>query len=203
MIERMSTSPIWHRVPARRGVAARLEQGQIVKLVNTSGQQVVDTWAFNTADMDECLSMEHSRVAIGKLIPVVGDTLVSNRRRPMLQLVADTTPGHHDLLMAACDVHRYQQLGAVGYHDNCADNLRDALQLLGLSTRWVPAPLNLFMNVPWQPDGTLSFEVPTSAAGQYVSLRAEMEVVIAFSACPQDMTPVNAGRSADVHFTIA
>jgi len=190
-------------VPARRGTALRLAAGQTVQLVNTSGKQVVDTWAFNPSDLLEFLSMEHSRVAIGRLIPVVGDVLVSNRRRAMLQLVADTTPGHHDMLMAACDRYRYEQLGASGYHDNCADNLRSALQALGLTTAVVPAPLNLFMNVPWQADGGLSFVAPTSSAGQYVSLCAAMDLIVVFSACPQDMTPVNAGQSADVHFTIS
>ena len=198
----MDTSASLQCVPARRGVAFRVGAGETVQLINTSGTQVVDTWAFNPADMLEFLSMEHSRVAIGKLIPVVGDSLVSNQRRRMLSVVADTTPGIHDMLMAACDRHRYEQLGAVGYHDNCADNLRSALEALGLSSAVTPSPLNLFMNVPWQANGQLRFEPPASAAGQYISLRAERDLVMAFSACPQDMTPVNAGLSADVHFRV-
>ena len=198
----MSIPSPWQCVPARRGAAVRLAAGQTVQLVNTSGKQVVDTWAFNPADMLEFLSMEHSRVALQKLVPAVGDVLVSNQRRPMLCVVADTTPGRHDTLMAACDRHRYEQLGAVGYHDNCADNLRSAVAQLGLGTVVIPAPLNLFMNVPWQADGALAFVAPTSAAGEYVALRAEMNLIVAFSACPQDMTPVNAGRSADVHFQV-
>lgn len=191
------------RVPARQGVATRLERAQIITIINTPGKQVVDTWAFNTQDTDEHLSMEHSRVALRKLVPAVGDTLVSNRRRPMLSLVEDTTPGAHDTLMAACDARRYELLGAIGYHDNCADNLRTALQAIGLSSRTTPSPLNLFMNVPWQADGRLTFERATSEAGQHVSLRAEMDLIIVMSACPQDMTPVNDMKSADVHFTIS
>jgi uncharacterized protein YcgI (DUF1989 family) len=193
----------WLRVPARQGVAANVKGGQIIKIVNTTGKQVVDTWAFNTYDLDERLSMEHSRVALHKLVPAVGDTLVTNCRRPMLSLVEDTTAGHHDMLMAACDVYRYEQLGAVGYHDNCADNLRRALRAMSLSSATIPSPLNLFMNVPWTIDGGLTFERPTSEAGQYVSFRAEMDLVIVFSACPQDMIPVNDMRSADVHVAIS
>jgi uncharacterized protein YcgI (DUF1989 family) len=199
----MSNPSRWQCVPARRGAAVRLAAGQTVQLVNTHGKQVVDTWAFNPSDLFEFLSMEHSRVAIARLMPTVGDVLVSNQRRPMLRVLADTTPGHHDMLMAACDRHRYEQLGAVGYHDNCADNLRSALAALELTTAVIPAPLNLFMNVPWQPDGGLAFVAPTSSAGEYVSLRAEMDLIVAFSACPQDMTPVNAGQSADVHFQVS
>ena len=190
------------RVPARRGAAAKGDAGQTIKVVNTSGKQVVDTWAFNAYDLDERLSMEHSRVSLCKLVPAVGDTLVTNYRRPMLCFVDDTTPGHHDMLMAACDLRRYELLGAVGYHDNCSDNLRDALRAMGLSSTTTPSPLNLFMNVPWTFDGSLTFERPTSEAGQYVSLRAEMDLIIVFSTCPQDMTPINDMKSTDVHVTI-
>jgi uncharacterized protein YcgI (DUF1989 family) len=59
------------------------------------------------------------------------------------------------------------------------------------------------MNVPWSIDGGLTFERPTSEAGQYVTLRAEMDLVIVFSACPQDMTPVNDMKSTDVHVAIS
>ena len=194
--------PDLQRVPARKGVALQLRLSQTLKIINTSGHQVVDTWAFKADDLEEHLSMEHSRVSLPKLVPAVGDTLVSNRRRPMLSFVEDTTSGAHDMLMAACDARRYELLGAVGYHDNCADNLRHALRALGLSGRSTPSPLNLFMNVPWQPDGSLAFEKPTSKPGQYVSLRAAMDLTVVLSACPQDMTPINNRLSADVHFVI-
>jgi uncharacterized protein len=195
--------PDLQRLPARQGVAAKAERGQIIRIINTSGKQVVDTWAFSMRDVNEHLSMEHSRVALRKLVPAVGDALVSSGRRPMLTLVEDTTAGAHDTLMAACDARRYELLGAIGYHANCADNLRNALQAIGLSSTTTPGPLNLFMNVPWRPDGGLTFERPTSEAGQYVSLRAEMDLIIVFSACPQDMIPVNDMKSADVHFSIS
>jgi uncharacterized protein YcgI (DUF1989 family) len=198
-----SHQPDLQRLPARHGVAAKAGRGQIIRIINSSGKQVVDTWAFNLHDVNEHLSMEHSRVALGKLVPAVGDTLVSNGRRPMLALVEDSTPGAHDTLMAACDARRYELLGAQGYHDNCTDNLRNALRAIGLSSGTTPCPLNLFMNVPWQPDGALTFERPTSEAGQHVSLRAEMDLIIVLSACPQDMIPVNDMQSADVHFSIS
>jgi uncharacterized protein YcgI (DUF1989 family) len=194
--------PKLERIPARRGLAAHVKQGQVVKVINTSGKQVVDTWALNADDLDEWLSMEHSRVALMKLLPAVGDTLVTNHRRPVLSFVEDTTAGIHDMLMAACDVYRYELLGAIGYHDNCTDNLRNALQAIGLRSKTTPSPLNLFMNVPWADDGNLAYVRPVSEAGQYVSLRAEMDLIVVFSACPQDMIPVNDMRSTDAHFTI-
>ena len=95
-------------IPARKGKAVRVRKGQRVKVVNTTGQQVVDTWAFSADDLAEFMSMEHSRVAIGQIIPAVGDTLVTNRRRPILTLIEDTSGGIHDTLFAACDRWRYE-----------------------------------------------------------------------------------------------
>src|SRR5438270_11324645 len=119
-------------IPARRGKALHLRCGQKARVVNTKGQQVVDTWAFNAADLGEFMSMEHSRVAIGRIIPAIGDTLVTNKRRPILTMVEDTSGGIHDTLFAACDRWRYEQLGCAQYHDNCTDNLAAGLSALGL-----------------------------------------------------------------------
>lgn len=190
-------------IPARKGVAERVKAGQIVTVINTHGSQVVDSWAFNPEDPGEFMSMEHSRASMLRLVPRVGDTLTTNRRRAILTFVADTTPGIHDTLIAACDIHRYRQLGAVGHHDNCTQNLAHALKAVGLSAAVTPAPLNLFMNVPVTDGGQLDFKSPVSEAGQYVALRAEMDLVIVFSACPQDMVPVNDMRPTDAHFLIA
>jgi uncharacterized protein YcgI (DUF1989 family) len=106
------------------GLTGRVERGQTITVVNTHGSQVVDTWAFNAEDMSEWMSMEHSRAYYLKLSPEVGDTLVTNLRRPILTLVEDTSGGAHDTLMAACDNPRYALLGVTEYHDNCADNPR-------------------------------------------------------------------------------
>jgi uncharacterized protein len=191
-------------IPARKGKAARLQTGQTVKIVNTTGQQVVDTWAFNAADLREFMSMEHSRVAIARIIPLVGDALVTNKRRSILTLVEDTSGGIHDTLFAACDRWRYQLLGHRGYHDNCTDNLAAGLAELGLASAETPAPLNLFMNIPVVDGNRVEVRPPVSTPGSYVSLRAEMDCVVAFSACPQDMLPVNgiAMRPTHAHFEI-
>jgi uncharacterized protein YcgI (DUF1989 family) len=189
-------------IPARQGVAAAMKAGQTVRIINTHGKQVVDTWAFNAADMAEHLSMEHSRAAMLRLSPRVGDTLCSNRRRAMLTLLEDTTPGVHDTLIAACDEHRYRQLGAAGHHDNCTDNLHRALAAMGMFAPETPSPLNLFMNVPVGSGNEISFQPPVSEAGQYVAFRAELDLVMVFSACPQDLIPVNDMRPTDAQFSI-
>jgi uncharacterized protein YcgI (DUF1989 family) len=191
-------------IPARRGKAAFAAAGQVIRVINTHGEQVVDTWAFNRHDLTEFMSMEHSRATMRRLVPRVGDTLLTNHRRPILTVLEDTSGGIHDTLMAACDRYRYEELGCTEYHDNCTDNLAQGLTELGLRLPETPSPLNLFMNIPWTIDGALSFEPPVSTPGSYITLRAEMDLVIAFSACPQDILPINgkAGKPTEAHFQI-
>ncbi len=191
-------------IPARRGKAAHVQAGQSVKVINTHGTQVVDTWAFNAAELGEFMSMEATRATILKLIPSVGDALYTNNRRAILTVMEDTSPGIHDTLIAACDRHRYTLLGVEGYHDNCTDNLSAAMAELGLKEPETPSPLNMFMNIPWTEDGALSFEETVSRPGDYVVLRAEMDLIIAFSACPQDILPINGrtGTVVECHFEI-
>ena len=183
-------------IPARGGKAAFVEAGQRVWVINTHGQQVVDTWAFRRDELTEFMSMEHSRTFLSRIMARVGDSMVTNHRRPILTLVEDTTvegdsAGIHDTLLAACDRYRYELLGCEGYHDNCTDNLAAALAELGLTPPETPSPWNLFMNIPVASDGTVSFQAPVSRPEDSVTLRAEMDCVVAFSACPQDIVPIN------------
>ena len=191
-------------LPARRGRAQRLTKGQSIKIINTHGQQVVDTWCFSAEDLTEFMSMEHMRPTIGRLWPRQGDGLHTNRRRPFLTLVEDTSPGRHDTAIAACDNYRYGLLGCKEYHDNCTDNLFAAMQGLGLVPPECPSPLNLFMNIPWTPSGKISFDPPTSKPGDAVTLRAELDCVVAMSACPQDILPINGrtGTTTEAHYEI-
>ncbi len=191
-------------VPTRGGKAAHVAKGQSIKIINTHGSQVVDTWAFRTDDLTEFMSMEHTRSALLKLMPATGDALYSNRRNPIMTLVEDTTTGIHDTLLAACNKERYEQLGCTEYHANCTDNLTVAMQELGLKEPETPSPLNVFMNIPWTDAGGLSFEEPETKPGDYIVLRAEMDCVVAMSACPQDMVPINGADCVptEAHFEV-
>ena len=191
-------------IPARRGKAARARAGQHIRIVNTQGTQVVDTWAFSASDPTEWMAMEASRAWFLKLAAAVGDSFVTNRRRPILTLVEDTSGCPHDTLIAPCDRERYGLLGVVGYHDNCRDNLHSGLAELGVVIPATPPSLNVFMNIPWTADGRLDWGEPVSTPGSYALFRAEMDLIVAFSACPQDILPINgrAGRITDAHFAI-
>ncbi|KAK9808143.1 hypothetical protein WJX73_001813 [Symbiochloris irregularis] len=193
-------------IPARKGKAVKVEKGDCIKIINTSGQQVVDTWAFNAKDLKEVMSMEHTRSCVLKNIPVPGDTLVTNKRLPILTLIEDTC-GVHDTLISACDQKRYELLGVTEPHDSCTSNMHACMLELGHT---VPepsiSPLNLWMNVPVSADPhyTLKYDAPKSKAGDYVVLRAEIDCIVAMSACPNDILPVNGtgGVISDCHFEV-
>ena len=100
-------------IPARQGRAVRVARGAAIDVVNTHGTQVVDFWALCSPTRPSTCPW-NTRASPSAAMPRVGDTLVSNARRPMLTVVADTSPGVHDTLMASCDAERYRQLGFEG-----------------------------------------------------------------------------------------
>lgn len=166
----------------------------------------------------EYMSMMHSRATTLHLSPRVGDTLTSNLRAPLLTVVEDTSPGVHDTLIAACDPQRYKELGVEKWeeHGSCSENcvlaLKEINERSGLkgkraigsdvTVNTVPAPLNLFMNIPWTKEGDVSFEAPTTKRGDYVKFRAERDVVVVMSACPQDVLSINGGKPMVAHFVV-
>ena len=121
--------------------------------------------------------------------PTVGDVLYSVQRRPLLTLVADTV-GRHDFLMGACSTTSYRLRYGVEDHPSCQALLGTALAPFGVPGD-VPDTFNAFMNVPVQPDGKLTVEVPLSRAGDYVALRAEMDLILGVAACPADLSACN------------
>ena len=179
------------RVAAGTGRAFEVPKGHLAEIATPDGPQVADTWAFALPSLDEFLSTEHTRSCLDRLAPRVGEAFYSNRRRPILTVVEDTSPGCHDLLMSACDVGRYTLLGHHGYHANCIDNLDAALKEMGLETPELPSPVNVFENVTIGTDGTLHIEPPRVRPGESLTLRAEMELVLVVSACPMDIVLTN------------
>jgi uncharacterized protein YcgI (DUF1989 family) len=178
-------------VPAREGRALRIPAGRSLRVVDLEGQQVGDLFAFVDGDVAEYASAEHTRVGLSRLFPRVGESFLTNRRRPILTLVADDSPGLHDMLCAACDPTRYATLGWSGWHASCEENLRAAMASAGYPETDVPQPVNLFMHVPVASDGSLGFEPARTRPGDSVTLRAELPAIVVLSACPQDLVPIN------------
>jgi uncharacterized protein YcgI (DUF1989 family) len=176
-----------YHVPARTGKGFEAKKSALIRITDLHGKQPVDFWAFNKADVREFLSCEHTKVLIGRLEPRVGDAAYTNRRRPIVTVVEDNSPGQHDMELAACDPVRYQLLGVKDYHANCQDNLHAALKELGVDFDFTPQPWNLFTNFPIAPDRTITLRDPDTKPGDNIVLRAEMDAYFVVSSCPQDI----------------
>lgn len=187
-------------VPAGQGRAVWVGAGDTVQVTDVDGGQVGDVFAFAAADVSEYLSASHTRTSTGRLFPRLGEHFVTNRRRPILTLVGDTSPGVHDMLIAACDPERYRKLGA-GEHASCAVNLRLALADLGLSSAMIPQPVNVFMNIPVHADGELSWLPAVSRPGDAITFAAAMDCVVVVSACPMDLNAINGERPTSLALT--
>ncbi|UWU17431.1 DUF1989 domain-containing protein [Rhizobium sullae] len=178
-------------VPASHGRAYRMQAGQVAVIANLHGNQVVDAWALSETDPLEFSSMDHTRSVNSSIYLEKGMKVVSNRRRPMMTLLDDSALLCHDTLLCPCNAEIYEQLGCDGYHRSCSDNFHEALAAKERQLPFTPASLNLFMNVPVHADGSLERHAPASKAGDYVALRAEMDLLLVLSACPQDITVIN------------
>ena len=194
-------------VPGSHARAVRVKAAKTIRVVNTHGTQVVDFWALRADRPDIAMSMQHSRIRWRNLRPRPGDEMLDEERATIMTLVEDTSPGVHDTVIAACDPFRYAQLGAAPGHRSCCTNFAEALaELSVVRTGPVPAPLNLFMNIPWDLEGNITFEPTVSAAGDSVLFRAEVDLIVIASSCPMDIVPINGpggGTPVDIELLLS
>jgi uncharacterized protein len=164
--------------------------GDYITVVDLDGQQAGDFIAFVAGDPEEWLSPVHCREALRSIFVRAGDELVSNRRRPVLDIVRDDV-GVHDATIPACDSTRYAVEFGVPGHRNCLENMWGSVHERGVSIDRMPEPLNLFQNTPVVADGRIGLTDPLSRPGQRIVLRALVDVFGALSPCPQDIIPGN------------
>jgi uncharacterized protein len=181
-------------IAAGAAQSVELAAGTACRVINRFGGQVVDTWAFVVSDYDEYLSMEHSRSANYKLLFEPGDCLYSNRFRPLLKLVADTSPGIHDTLHAACSRGSYRYYSAAQETPNCQDNLVAQLQQRQFNLSHIPCPWNLFEHTLVAADATLADEPSAAKPGDYVELEALDDLLLVFSACPSTVGQISGDK---------
>ena len=183
-----------------------VRQGEVLRIVDLEGSQAVDTLFFSAADPAERNSAVDTMRAQGNIYLGVGSRLMSTEGTPMLEIVADTV-GRHDTLGGACAA----ESNAVRYdlENRCMHSCRDSWMLaiaeneaFGLSKRDITHNINFFMNVPVTPEGGLSFVDGTSKPGDYVELRAEMDVIVLISNCPQLNNPCNAYNPTPIELLI-
>lgn len=180
-------------VPAGEGRGLRMAAGTTFSVVDVDGGQVGDLFAFMADDPREYASAEHTRPSIGRLFPRAGQTVLTNLRRPVLELVEDNSPGHHDTLYAACDPARYRLLGVDGEHRSCAQNLRESMDALGVSDVVIPQPLNVFMDVRVDSDGEMTMRPASSRPGDHLVFRALLDCHVVLSSCPMDIVGISSG----------
>jgi uncharacterized protein YcgI (DUF1989 family) len=179
-------------VPGYEGRGLAVAEGAKVRITDVEGCQVGDLFAISQEDIEEYMDSSRSRSVNQRLFPKVGQQFVTNRYRPILTFLEDTSPGIHDTLYEACDPGLYEHMGAEG-HPNCHDNFLQAVQTLGLDFDVVPGPVNLFQNTPVGPEGDLIIGAAPSKAGDYVEFKAEMPIYLILTACSFDLDEVFIG----------
>jgi urea carboxylase-associated protein 1 len=210
----MSQAPI-HPPTARRPlhdevVAARapwshiVRAGQTLRIVDLEGNQAVDCLIYSLADDTERYSAQDTIAAQGNIFLRTGTVLRSNEGAPMMTII-DSTVAYHDTIGGACSCEsntlRY------GFHTKaqhaCVDNFLLANADFGRTKRDLVSNINWFMNVPVEADGALGIVDGISAPGLYVELRAEMDVVVVVSNCPQINNPCNGFNPTPVRMIVA
>ena len=194
-----------HYQPAGEPWLHTMRRGQILRIIDLEGNQAVDTIFYNAGDTEESYSVTDTLQRQGGIYLSAGSVLYSNRGRPMLSIVADTC-GRHDTLGGACaaESNTVRYAAQKKFMHSCRDNYLLALAHAdnGMGKRDLVPNVNFFMNVPVTPEGGLSFEDGLSAPGKYVELRAEMDVLVLVSNCPQLNNPCNAYNPTPVRFVI-
>jgi urea carboxylase-associated protein 1 len=179
--------------------------GQTLRIVDLEGNQAVDTLFYNAHDCEEHYSCCDTIRGSGNLYLSSGVTLLSNLGAPMLTITEDNC-GRHDTLGGACSAESNTVRYALEkrHMHSCRDNFLMALAQhdVGIEKRDLASNINFFMNVPVTSDGGLTFADGISAAGRYVQMRAEMDVLVLISNCPQLNNPCNAYNPTPIQLLI-
>jgi urea carboxylase-associated protein 1 len=187
------------------GFSRVIRRGQTLRIVDLEGNQAVDTLFFDAHDPTNRYSATDTLREQGNIYLTTGSRLISSEGDVLLTIVADTC-GRHDTLGGACAAESNQVRYALEkkYMHNCRDTflLELATHLAPMGKRDIPANINFFMNVPVTPEGGLTFEDGISGSGRYVELRAERDVTVLISNCPQLNNPCNAYNPTPVRVLV-
>jgi hypothetical protein len=190
-------------VPARHPWARVLQKGQTMRIEDLGGNQAVDFLVYNADDPSERYSATDTTTAQGNIYLTTGSQLLSNDGRALMTLVRDTC-GRHDTSGGACSCESNSVRFGLDkkYQHACVENFLTAIAPYGLGKRDMVSNINFFMNVPVSEDGTLEIVDGISAPGSIVDLRAEMNVLVAISNCPQMNNPCNAYNPTPIRIMI-
>jgi hypothetical protein len=190
-------------LPARHPWSHVVKKGQILRIEDLGGNQAVDFLVYNADDPSERYSAQDTTVAQGNLYLTTGSKLMSNDGRSLMTILYDTC-GRHDTSGGACSCESNSVRFGLDkkYQHACVENFLTALAPYGMGKRDLVSNINFFMNVPVSADGTLEIVDGISAPGSIVDLRAEMNVLVAISNCPQINNPCNAYNPTPIRLII-
>jgi urea carboxylase-associated protein 1 len=180
-------------------------KGHTIRIIDLEGNQAVDTLFYNAHDYADRYSAQDTIREQGNIYLTTGTRLISSRGNVLLTISADTC-GRHDTLGGACSTEsnmvRYDL--SKGHMHACRQSFLKGIGEWGrgLEKRDIASNINFFMNVPVTPEGGLTFEDGVSDAGKYVELRAEMDVLMVISNCPQLNNPCNGYNPTPVQILI-
>jgi uncharacterized protein len=186
-------------IPACEGRSWTVKRGEEVRIVAVDGPQAADVIAWNAGDPRESLSSWLTRHVSGNFGRAATVYSKLPAGRAMFSVLTDR-PGLLWLSPGRCNRLKYESLGSPG-HANCQDILAATIAPYGMSAFDVPEVLNVFMNPQLHEDGSYEFLASPVKAGDYFAMRAEMDVVMAASACPDD-AGYNAGRPKPLRIDI-
>jgi uncharacterized protein YcgI (DUF1989 family) len=176
------------RLEPQTGTAFELHAGQTLRVIDIEGEQVADLTAFARQDPAEWLSSGRSIDYANTIYLTKGHTLYSNRSRPMFTITEDDV-GRHDFLLTPCSPETFQLIyGQKNYHPSCFENLSKHLQRFEIPPDSIPTTFNIFMNVEIDPGGQLKILAPRSKAGDALTLRAEMDLIVGLTACSAEIS---------------
>lgn len=182
-----------------------IRRGQTVRIVDLKGNQAVDTLFYNAHDYSDRYSAQDTIREQACVYLTTGTRLMSTEGNVLLTITADTC-GRHDTLGGACAAESNMVRYAIEkrHMHACRQSFLKAIQHWkhGMEKRDIASNINFFMNVPVTPSGGLTFEDGVSEAGKYVELRAEMDVLMVISNCPQLNNPCNAYNPTPVQVLI-
>lgn len=189
-----------NKIEKQTGTAFKLRKGQKLKVIDPMGTQVSDMVLFNAEDVREKISSGKTLDFEESILISTDNYLWSNRSNKMMKLLADTN-GRNDFLLAPCSPETFQIMYEhSGYHPSCFENLHTNLEPYGIAPDDVPTAFNIFMNVQFEPNGKLSVLPPLSKAGDYVLFEAQMDLIVALTACSAEDS--NGGSFKPIHYQI-
>ncbi|MGB6085431.1 DUF1989 domain-containing protein [Parvibaculum sp.] len=185
----------------RSGTAFILKAGQVLRVTDPLGEQVSDLLAFAEHDTGEVISNGRSFDYEETIRLSTGHRLWSNRSNPMLEIVEDSV-GRHDFLLTPCSEATFRHFYPNSpVHRGCMGNLAEALAPYGITPDQIPCAFNIFMNVEVEGEsGHLRVLPPLSKAGDFIRLKALMDVVIGITACSAYAS--NGGTFKPIHYEI-